>query len=1341
MVARAVALLAVVLVAGLRPALATDLLEPITIKPGQERIELTLVGVLYENQGDMLQVNTAASLDGIVGRMAVPSVTAGSNPKWVVFALENPGKTRIERWVVAERYDIVGSGFLDPILDQSHIADIKPSVGFKPERIANERADIFRLELDAGATVTFVAELSSRKFPRVYLWTPEAYQKKQRDRVLFNGILLGITGIMGIFLTAIFAANHKFMFPAAAMVAWSVLAYLAVDAGFWHKLFQLDGAANGTYRAAAESAVVAALLVFLYTFLRLPFWHGWIKVLFSAWALAQLAIVGLALAEPGLATTLARGSMLVISAVGTLLILYLIVRGQDRALAVVPTWLLFLVWVFAATVGAIGLISGDIVASSLQSGLVLVVLLFGFTVTQFAFRGGEPVYGAAPSQLHLSALALDASGAAIWEWNARRDEISVGPEVEHALGLSDGELSCRTRDWLQHLHPADRDRLSLILRSVQEQIGGEVLLEFRMRRSDSTYLWYELRAQALPMAQHRSLRCLGLMRDITHQKRSRERLMHDAVHDSLTSLPNRALFLDRMQSALIRHKAQSGAAPTVLFVDIDRFRNVNQGFGLLVGDSMLLTVARRLARHLSPLDSLARIGGDQFGILVAAEASEQEIAMLAERVRRSLRSPMKISGQEIILTASIGIARFDGSQASHLDLLHEAEIAMYRAKRGGADRIEVFKPAMRNEKDDRLALESDLRRAIERKQLRVFFQPIMRLDDQELMGFEALLRWEHPRLGRLSPNAFIGIAEEADIIGQIGTFVLNTAAQAAVRWQKALPRPNNPLSVSVNISSRQLFRDDLVQDVRLLIGRQAIPAASLRLEVTETLVMENPEHAAEILQSLRATGIGLAIDDFGTGYSSLSYLHRFPFDVIKIDKALVRQRDGDEQAAAIVRSVIALARELKCEVVAEGVERAEDVTFLRKIGCHYAQGFLLGEPMPEREALALVAAIAKGKKSQGQAAASTAAATVSRTVGKAAAKATETTDTAKAADGSAAGGQAGAATASTGQAAREPVNSAAADAERGSGEDGADILELTAQQQTGPNRLPGRARMPGVPPQRAGAGRGVGLVPPPSAPNRGGPARGDRPERSDEAVMAPAQPPLHAQGFAPYPPDQPHLYSAAADADYRMQEPDPNRPLHPDQAAAPFYHEHAPHPMHPQQMPQQQRPDLHQPGPQQSAAIASEALRVVPNLLEVMQSVQAGPFPPGYPAAPTMLDAAAATGPALRHEHEPYHPGQLAAGNGQAGAGNGVYGGDGYTQAPPQPALPDQSAMLPVAPAILPPLPEWMQPVGPPPPSLVDDSNDTPEDALDLAEALKRAVGGVPDFDDGAMPSSRRRDG
>jgi diguanylate cyclase (GGDEF)-like protein/PAS domain S-box-containing protein len=946
----------------LLPSSPVFALDPIMITSGEKVIDISSRGVFYEGRGDRLQVETAAGPDGIAGRMAVRARTTGSDPRWVVFALSNQSNETIERWLTAERYSLNGSQFFQPDLDKGRIALVTPSIGFTPERIVSDKTDIFRLSLEPGATVTFVAELLGDTYPRLSLWQVEAFEKKRRDGNLFDGILLGITGIMAILLTALFAANHKAMFPAGALVIWTGLAYMCVEFGFWHKLFNLSAGGNADYRAASEAAFATSLVIFLYIFLSLRLWHGWVKLFFISWILAQGSLVVLAFFDAPLAASLARLSFGAIGVMGSLIVLYLAIRGQSRALSLIPTWFLFLVWLFGMGVTILGLLSGDSVITAMNAGLVLLLALFGFTVTHFAFQGLDHMGTGPAERFYFNGQAIEGAGACVWFWDARHDTIEIGKEVEESLGLSWGTLSGSFENFLDYLHPTDKERFSLMLLGVKEQNGGPIGIEFRMRRSDGTYLWYDLKAHTDDWVKARSLTCVGLLQDITSSKRAHERLLHDAVHDSLTGLPNRELYFDRLATAVTRVEQERAIPPAVLFVDLDRFKNINTRFGMGVGDTMLLTVARRLVRYLRPQDALARVGGDQFAILLAADTDPHHVAQLAERVRKALRGPVKIAGEDVILTSSIGCSVYSGIRCTAEGLFREAEIAMFRAKRMGTDRIEMFKPEMLSDRDDRVALESDLRQAISRGQLEILYQPIMRLARSELVGFEALLRWEHPKFGPINPTEFIAIAEENGTISELGAFVLDHASKEAALWQRIVPMNDKPLYVSVNVSSGQLFREELVVDIRHILSRQSLPQGALRLEITESIVMENPEQAIDILNTLKALGAGLSMDDFGTGYSSLSYLLRFPFDTIKVDREIVQHRNNEEAGAVILRSIVALAHELSKDVVAEGIETDEDAAYLRSIRCDYGQGFYYGEPMESGEVLNLLTALVKSGK-------------------------------------------------------------------------------------------------------------------------------------------------------------------------------------------------------------------------------------------------------------------------------------------------------------------------------------------------------------------------------------------
>lgn len=959
-VAAIVAVVLLAIVAAPREAAA---LTPIIVQSEQDRVDITPLGEAYDGRGDSLTVETASSADGVRGRMSVRATVPGTNPRWLVFALTNPTDKPIERWLTADRYTASGSGIVWPDLDARRLEAVTPSIGFVPSRIRSDRADIFALTVEPGQTITYVVELASDRFPRVVLWKPLEYEMKARDRQLFNGVMLGLTVLVAVFLTSIFAANHKVIFPAAALFSWAVFVYLCVEFGFFHKLFNMKPEDNAIYRAASEAAMAASLVIFLHAFLRLRLSHGLVRMLSLIWIAAQLSLVAVAAIDPRLASTFARISFVGIGGIGALVTLYLAVRGQDRALHLVPTWILFLIWIFLAAVTLAGRLPGEAAVSAMMAGLVMVVLLIAFTVTQFAFRAAEPLAGLSTGDSQLRAVAVDGARSAVWEWSSRRDEIKVGSIVEDALGLNPGELNVKVDDFLQHVHSSDRERVRLMLWSVQERAGGKIRADFRMRHVDNTYRWFELEAASVPTSDRRTVRCIGLMRDVTDVKIAHERLISNAVRCSLTGVPNRSLLLDRLGVVLARSATDPAVRPTVMFIDIDKFKAVNATLGLNVGDSVLMTLARRLQRHLGPFDTLARVGGDQFAILFVEEQQPRELAALAERVRRSVRSPIAIANQEVVLTASYGVSIYEGGDLKAEDLLRQAEIAMFRAKRGGADRIEIFKPEMRGDTDDEASIAAIARRAIDRGQLKMLFQPIVYLPTEELAGFEAMVRFEHPKLGLLNPIGVLNSGDDTEYLRKLASMSLSLAIEAVTAWQKELPRPEDHLFVNVDIASGSVLRAELAQEVRHQLAPALIGKGTLRFEISETIVMENPEHAVSILELLRGAGAEIVLDDFGAGFSSLAYLQRLPCDTLKIDRSLMRIGTGsNESGSTVVRAMVALTHEMGRKAIAEGVETPDDVVFLRSIGCEYAQGYYYGEPMGERDVTQLLRIIRKSER-------------------------------------------------------------------------------------------------------------------------------------------------------------------------------------------------------------------------------------------------------------------------------------------------------------------------------------------------------------------------------------------
>ncbi|RUX16671.1 EAL domain-containing protein, partial [Mesorhizobium sp. M2A.F.Ca.ET.042.01.1.1] len=695
-----------------------------------------------------------------------------------------------------------------------------------------------------------------------------------------------------------------------------------------------------------EVALAGTFVVFLFAYLNLNRWHGHFSYGALVWILGLLLIAGVAIVDPAVAAGIARISFAATALTGLGLIIFLGIRGYDRAIMLVPSWVMVLLWLCGSWMAITGMLDNDIAQPALGGGLILIILLIGFTVMQHAFAGGALHQGLF-SDLERQALAVAGSGDIVWDWDVLRDRVVTKPDISLQLGLAPNSLGGAARNWLPVLHADDRDTFRTTLDVVLEHRRGKVAQNFRLRGADGHYHWFSLRARPVIGSDGEVIRCVGTMVDVTEQKKSEERLLHDAVHDNLTGLPNRELFMNRLEAIISIARTEDKVRPTVFIIDIDRFKQVNDGLGISAGDTILLTVARRLHRLLKPKDSLSRFAGDQFALMLLSEQDPARIAAMADAIKHAINNPITFAKREIVLTASIGLITWTTAQTSAEDMVKDAELAMHQAKRFGGDRIEPFRPAFRTVGTDRLQFESDLRRAIERREFTLAYQPIVRLEDGSVAGFEALLRWDHPRRGMIPPGDFIPVAENCGLIVQLGLFAMQQAAEDLAGWQKQIG--DAPLSVSVNLSSRQLIRRDLVSDVRSVIARANLKPRCFRLELTESLVMDNPEQTAHVLTKLKQLGIGLSLDDFGTGYSSLSYLTRFPFDTIKIDKSFVD--DATPKRAVLLKSMVNMAHELGLSVVAEGISDESDALELRQMGCEYVQSFMFGAPMPGDQVL------------------------------------------------------------------------------------------------------------------------------------------------------------------------------------------------------------------------------------------------------------------------------------------------------------------------------------------------------------------------------------------------------
>jgi diguanylate cyclase (GGDEF)-like protein/PAS domain S-box-containing protein len=473
-------------------------------------------------------------------------------------------------------------------------------------------------------------------------------------------------------------------------------------------------------------------------------------------------------------------------------------------------------------------------------------------------------------------------------------------------------------------------------------VAGVTRLETRCLRSDGTSVGVELTVTAAGLVEDTPAFVIAQVHELPRRGVAEWRLAHQALHDPVTDLPNRTLFLDRLERGLRRHQ-HTGALLAVLFMDLDRFKQINDSLGHAAGDQVLVETARRLHEALRPGDTVARFGGDEFAVLCEDLDGEATAEEIAARMLRVVSEPLEVGAQRTSVHASIGIALARGRSSDGETMLGDADFAMYRAKERGRNRYEVYDAALRADALARIEQTAALRRALEESELRIVYQPLLRIDGSAVVGVEALVRWEHPAQGLLGPQHFIGLAEESGQMVQLGVWVLREACREVAAW--APPPGGDPLVLSVNLSAQQLAGTELLDSLRTILGETGLDPGRLCLEITESVLLDDVEAAVEALGRLRDLGVRLAIDDFGTGYSSLSYLRRFPVDAVKIDRSFVAGLGRDPAADAIVAAVVNVSRALGLTVVAEGVETDEQLVALRALGCDWAQGYLWSEPL------------------------------------------------------------------------------------------------------------------------------------------------------------------------------------------------------------------------------------------------------------------------------------------------------------------------------------------------------------------------------------------------------------
>ncbi|MEB3702032.1 PAS, EAL and GGDEF domain-containing phosphodiesterase [Candidatus Bealeia paramacronuclearis] len=550
-------------------------------------------------------------------------------------------------------------------------------------------------------------------------------------------------------------------------------------------------------------------------------------------------------------------------------------------------------------------------------------------------------------------LAAEAANDGLWDWDLMTDLVYYSIRWRDMLGIPQSIALNSIEDWLSRIHP---DYQELVRKEIQQHIEGQsekIQIEYRIQHHQGHYIWALARGLASRDKIGKAVRIAGSQTDITLRKQYEESLYKAAFHDELTGLTNRALFIDRLDQAIQKSRRLGEKKVAVLFLDLDRFKYINDSMGHEIGDEVLKVVANVLRESTRSTDTVGRLGGDEFTVLLDPINDLQEAKIIAERILKKLNQPYKISGKEIHIASSIGLTLLDPNLPDPQSVLRNADLAMYEAKSTGKARLEVFDHSQHEKVIWRMQMESDLRHCVNCDGLEVYYQPLIDLKTGQIHAFETLLRWNHPEKGFISPDLFIPLAEEVGLIGRIGQSVLEKVIAQVRTWIHTMGIKNTP-QIGVNISVRQLMDNHYFELIVSTLKKIGGLRHFIYLEITESVIMRDPNLVIERLKKLTALGIKISIDDFGTGYSSLSYLHNFPFDVLKIDREFISAMIKDKRTERLVSTIIGLAKDLDLKIVAEGIETEAQMKKLQELSCDYGQGYYFAKPMEAVNATAFL---------------------------------------------------------------------------------------------------------------------------------------------------------------------------------------------------------------------------------------------------------------------------------------------------------------------------------------------------------------------------------------------------
>jgi diguanylate cyclase (GGDEF)-like protein len=919
-------------------------------KLGAQRDLGSELGIAETDQRS-IEVELPGGTAAAPSRVTLTAQGPGPRHHWVVAALSNTADGPRQAVISIPHQRFAGSGVLPVKPAGPRLYSATTVGGGKVELMPVPGETAYLVSLPAGATASIAFEMAGPGPAPVTLWQRDGFESRKDYLSFLRGALLGISVLLTVALFALYGFRSRALFPVAGGFALSATAFMMLEAG--HLADVLSGLTGPGFsmqvlRGAVEGAMAAFLVLLLGVLSELERVSRAAGTLLITLGGLAFALPIYSFADPMMTVTIARGLFALTAVLGFILILVLWRKGELKAETAVISWCAILTWTIVAIFAALMVKPGPSVSVLLQAGLGGVLVVMGFALAHHAFAQGY-LSRHFFREAGRHQLAMAGARAYVWDWQPGEGELYVSPEISRALAQPAQSFeSAAGEALLEIMHPADR---SAYLATVQQAASdGRMPIDrqFRLSHGEGGFRWFELRARSITGQATRVQRCIGTLVDVTDAKLAEERLLQDAVYDVVTGLPNRALFLDRLERAIEASEPGEAGGLFVLLLDLDRFKIMNEALGHEAGDAMLAIIGRRIKSETGLADSIARLPGDTFAVLFHEVPGRRDVISFADVLVKAVARPIRIDDEDFVLTATIGIARHTGEDVSAETLMKNAAIALYEARRKGSTPVELFDPSMVDERAELVILEAELRRALERNEIEVHYQPIARLADMQLAGFEALVRWRHPKMGLLAPDSFIALAEETGMIRDIGRVVLNEAGRQLGIWQRAY-RPAEPAFVAVNLSSSQLIEPSLLDEVKLIINREGLLRGSFKIEVTESLVMQYPERAVQILERLRELGVGLSCDDFGTGYSSLSSLRKLPFDTLKVDRSFISQEGQEQRAGIILSSIIAMGHDLGLSVVAEGIESQEQVNRLGELGCDYGQGFFIGKPITARQ--------------------------------------------------------------------------------------------------------------------------------------------------------------------------------------------------------------------------------------------------------------------------------------------------------------------------------------------------------------------------------------------------------